>query len=700
MFDFLEKIFKKNNDKDKKLIDEKIIKDDSELNNSLDDIVIEETKDENTEATDVSIVTEDETTIIEDNELVEEVPNIVAETITNKENTLTFKSKESILKSVFGFDSFRENQEKIIDEILSGNNILSIMPTGSGKSLCYQIPAILLEGVTIVISPLISLMEDQILKLRNVGVECAFINSTLSDEEYFKIKKEIIGGKYTIIYIAPERLLSKDFMYIVSKLSINLVVVDEAHCVSQWGNDFRKSYLNINGFVYNINPKPVLAAFTATATNAVQEDIVSMLGLGECSIIKSSFDRSNLYIAKQYITNKNKDNFIINYLKSNKDKYGIIYCSTRLNVDELYNLLKSMMFNVAKYHAGMTDADRKFNQEQFIYDKINVIIATNAFGMGIDKPNVNYVIHYNCPKDIESYYQEIGRAGRDGTKAECILLYNGQDFNISKFLIDKTYDEEKNNNINQEIAFSVYQYKLEKLEKMKMLCHSNDCIKKYILGYFGEHRFENCNNCSVCENEFDEINVTNECSKILELVKTFNMKYGETTLSDVLKGSKSKKITGLGLSQISSYGCLNTLTISEIRDLFSLLLHEEYIYKTNSEYPTIGINSKGVNQLNSKENDIFLKKVKDDRPKIKNERIVINNDLIFKLKEVRLDFARKENVPAYIIFNDKTLENMCQLLPTSIEELLKVSGVGQYKADKYGEQFVSAIKEYIEKYDR
>lgn len=644
----------------------------------------------------------DEVVVLVDTpEIIIEDEQINTPEIVKNNSDLVNKTKETVLKTVFGFDSFRDNQEKIIDEILNGKNILSIMPTGAGKSLCYQIPAILSNGITIVISPLISLMDDQILKLKNVGVECAFVNSTLSEGEYAKVKNEILSGQYQVIYIAPERLQNRDFLYISSKLNIKLVVVDEAHCVSQWGNDFRKSYLNIKDFVGNINPKPVLAAFTATATKTVQEDIISMLGLGDCTVVKSSFDRPNLYISKQYVTDKKKNDFIMNYLNENEEKYGIIYCSTRVNVEELYDFLVENNIRAGKYHAGMEDADRRTNQEDFIFDRINVIVATNAFGMGIDKSNVNFVIHYNCPKDIESYYQEIGRAGRDGTNAECILLYNGQDFNISRFLIDKTYEEEMNNiNVDQEVAQSVYEYKLDKLEKMKMLCYSNECIKKYILAYFGEHKYKNCDNCSICENEFEEVDVTDKCNKILTAVNEFNLRYGETTLADILKGSKSKKITGLGLHNSTTYGILNVMTIAEIRNLFSHLMYEEYIYRTNSEYPTIGINESGLNQLNNQDNKIFIKKVKNDKHNEKKEKLIENSDLIFSLKEVRLELARQENVPAYIVFSDKTLENMCEILPTSMHEFLMVSGVGQFKADKYGEYFIAAIKKYIEKYDR
>lgn len=677
----------------KKIINKTKSKKTDVLEKTVDEVIIEEKTIE--EITDEVVVEVNPIeTIIADEQIS------ISETIKSISDSVK-ATKETVLKSVFGFDSFRDNQEKIIDEILNGNNILSIMPTGAGKSLCYQIPAILSNGITIVISPLISLMDDQILKLKNVGVECVFVNSTLSEGEYAKVKNEILNGQYQVIYIAPERLLNRDFLYISSKLNIKLVVVDEAHCVSQWGNDFRKSYLNIKDFVGNIKPRPVLAAFTATATKAVQDDIISMLGLGECAVVKSSFDRPNLYISKQYVTDKKKNDFIINYLTKNKGKYGIIYCSTRVNVEELYAFLIDNDIKAGKYHAGMEDADRRVNQEDFIFDRINVIVATNAFGMGIDKSNVNFVIHYNCPKDIESYYQEIGRAGRDGTDAECILLYNGQDFNISRFLIDKTYEEEINNiNVDQEVAQSVYEYKLDKLEKMKMLCYTNECIKKYILAYFGEHKFENCEKCSVCENEFEEIDVTIECNKVLAAVNEYNLRYGETTLADILKGSKSKKITGLGLHNSKTYGILNVMTIAEIRNLFSHLMYEEYIYRTNSEYPTIGINESGFNQLNNPDNKIFIKKVKTDKPNDKKEKLIENSDLIFSLKEVRLELARQENVPAYIVFSDKTLENMCELLPTSMHEFLKVSGVGQFKADKYGEYFIAAIKKYIEKYDR
>lgn len=616
-------------------------------------------------------------------------------------NNSAINTKEKVLRSFFGFDSFRENQEKIIDEILNGNNVLSIMPTGSGKSLCYQIPAILASGITIVISPLISLMQDQILKLKNVSANCTFINSTLSEEEYLKTKKEILQGEYQIIYVAPERLQSKDFIYMTSKLNISLVVVDEAHCVSQWGNDFRKSYLDINNFVNSINPKPVLAAFTATATKAVQEDIISMLGLGDCSVIKSSFDRPNLYIAKHLISNKDKDKFIIDYINDNKDKFGIIYCSTRDNVDKLYELLVSNNVSVGKYHAGMEDIDRKQNQKNFIFDKIKVIVATNAFGMGIDKPNVNYVIHYNCPKDIESYYQEIGRAGRDGTSADCILLYNKEDFKISKFLIKVTYKEEKRRidaDLNK--ALSVYNNKLDKLDKMITLCYSNECIKKYILNYFGENKIEKCDNCSNCrEKIFENRDVTDECNKILKIIQEFDSKYGMYILSSTLKGAKTKKISRLGLDKSISYGTLKSFNVSYVHELFDELIFQGYIYKTKGKYPKLGISEIGINQLNDLNKKIFISEFIPNK-KEKNKKTPINSDLLLKLKELRLELARKENVPTYIVFNDRTLENMCELLPTSKEEFLNVIGVGDFKANKYGDYFISAINKYIDKYDK
>ena len=467
-----------------------------------------------------------------------------------------------ILKQYYGYSSFREGQEEIIREILNGNDVLTIMPTGGGKSICYQVPAILLDGITIVISPLISLMKDQVDNINNLGIKSAYINSSLSNIEINNILHEAARNEIKILYVAPERLESQAFLELIASINVSMVAIDEAHCVSQWGHDFRSSYRRISRVISLLRNRPIVTAFTATATDEVREDIINLLELNNPKIFISGFDRNNLKIIIE--KGVNKKNYILDYINNNRHESGIIYASTRKEVDNLYELLNSKGLQVEKYHAGLSDDYRKTAQENFIYDKCNIIIATNAFGMGIDKSNVNFVIHYNCPKDIESYYQEIGRAGRDGTNAECILLYNGQDFNISRFLIDKTYEEEMNNiNVDQEVAQSVYEYKLDKLEKMKMLCYSNECIKKYILAYFGEYKFENCENCSVCENEFEEIDVTIECNKILAAVNEYNLRYGETTLADILKGSKSKKITGLGLHNSNSYGILNVLTIAE-----------------------------------------------------------------------------------------------------------------------------------------
>lgn len=610
-----------------------------------------------------------------------------------------FDGKYDVLKKVYGFDSFRENQENIIDTIMNGEDILSIMSTGSGKSLCYQIPAILSSGITIVISPLISLMEDQIQKLRSYGIECAFINSTLSEGEYSRIKNEILNGVYQIIYVAPERLQSNDFRYISNKINISLVVVDEAHCVSQWGNDFRKAYLSIKSYVNSIKPRPVLAAFTATATLDVEDDIINMLGLINCKVVKGSFDRPNLYISKYNIPFRKKSSFVLDYLLNNKDKSGIIYCSTRKNVDELYRYLFSNGISVGKYHAGMSEEDRKISQDDFIYDRINVMVATNAFGMGIDKSNVNYVIHYNCPKDIESYYQEIGRAGRDGTKAECILLYNGQDFNISKYLIDKMYEEELVSNYSNFVE-DLYQYKLKKLDDMKRLCYTNDCIRIYMLNYFGECKDEDCNNCSSCKSEYEQVDVTKECLSILLLVNELNGIFGETTLANTLKGSKSIKISSLGLDRSRYYGALHNLNISEIRELISTLVYHEYLFKNNSEYPTIALTDNGFKQINERSEKIWMKKMRKSETPKKLTDEMSNMDLMYFLKQLRLDLARKESIPAYLVFSDKTLINMCQILPVDMGEFLSVSGVGEYKAKKYGTQFIKVIKEYVDKYQK
>lgn len=615
-------------------------------------------------------------------------------------------SKEEVLKLYFGFDSFRQNQEEIITNILNGKNVLAIMPTGAGKSLCYQIPAIMSQGVTIVISPLISLMTDQVMKLKNIGINCAAINGMLSNDEYLKVKKDILSGKTKILYIAPERLLNSDFISFASKLDVRLIVIDEAHCISQWGHDFRKSYLNIIDFVKMPKTKPVMAMFTATATRMVQDDIINILGLNDCKVIKSSFDRPNLYISKEYLTSKQKCAKLLSYLKKYKDKFGIVYCMTRKKVDYLHYILNKNGIKAGKYHAGMTDIERKNNQNDFVYDRISVIVATNAFGMGIDKSNVNYIIHYNCPKDIESYYQEIGRAGRDGTNADCILFYNKKDFLTAKRLLDMTYEQEKlKDDYNPANALQIYKNKLKNLEKMKELCLTNECIKKYILNYFGETKFETCNKCSNCGTNFVQVNkisslvnnslnsndVTDECNIILDLVYEYNKKYGISTLVSILKGRIYKNYKQ-NLSNSKHFKVLSYRTGAYIEKLFDKLLVERYLEVINRLYPTIGITPKGLIQLETSKNRIYLT---PSSPSLKpKSNSTIDITLLKELKEVRLKLAKENNMPAYIIFSDHTLESMCQLLPESIDEILYVSGVGRYKATRYGAYFIEAIKKY------
>lgn len=610
-------------------------------------------------------------------------------------------NKFDVLRNYFGYETFRSGQGFVIDCILKGDDILAVMPTGAGKSLCYQIPAIMLDGVTIVISPLKSLMKDQVMNLQNVGIECAFLNSTLNEQEYATIKSEILAHKYRMIYIAPERLLSRDFLYIVSRLSISAVIVDEAHCVSQWGNDFRKSYLNIKTFIENFSIRPVVAAFTATATKVVEEDIISMLNLRNPIQFKGSFDRPNLYFEKKYLKERDKFDFVLNYLKEHANQCGIIYCSTRDMVDSLYDALVEDGYSVGHYHAGMLDEERAKMQEDFVYDKINIMVATNAFGLGIDKPNVNFVIHYNAPKDIESYYQEAGRAGRDGAKAECILLFNGKDFNTSKFLIEKSYDE----NEDYEFADEVFENKMNNLEKMKALCYTTDCIRQFILNYFGEQAPLVCDNCSTCLDEYESIDYTIEASAMLKLVRDYDGKYGEVLICDVIRGSKGIKIKSKKMHLSAYYGVLGHLKSKAVKSIFTSLLLDGYIERELSMYPTIHITDLGKDFLTSEEK-YFIKRPKQAvRQEIVNnekeeKRDYRNHDLIFELKALRLDLARKERVPAYIVFSDKTLENMCDILPVNEREFLRVSGVGEHKLKKYGPVFIELIRKYKEKYEK
>lgn len=597
--------------------------------------------------------------------------------------------KLSVLKDYFGHDSFRDGQEQIVDALLDGRDALCIMPTGAGKSMCYQIPALLFDGVTIVVSPLISLMKDQVGSLVQSGVPAAYINSSLSYPQFLRVLSNVEHGKYKIIYVAPERLLTDGILDTCKKIKISMVAVDEAHCVSQWGQDFRPSYLKIISFVESLANRPIVGAFTATATNDVKEDIKKILRLKNPFEITTGFDRPNLFFG--VIKSSSKDEKLIDLIRERGDRSGIVYCATRKNVESVCELLCDNGFSAARYHAGLDEYERRKNQEDFVFDRKNIMVATNAFGMGIDKSNVTYVIHYNMPKNIESYYQEAGRAGRDGGEADCILLYSPNDVRLNRFMIENS---EGNDELTIEENEQIRESDFERLKYMTFYSTTNDCLRGFILRYFGGEKKAYCGKCSNCLSVHKLVDVTIDAQKIMSCIARTGQRYGKTVICDVLKGSKSEKILKAELNNQSTYGIMKEVTARHIFGTIDFLAEKEYISADN-ETEVLKLLPKSRDVLFGRER-LVMKKVENSEKVVKTHRpeVPVNSELLDALKALRKGIASKKSVPAYVIFTDATLIDMCKKCPETPDEMLEVSGVGRTKLEKFGKQFLEEIAKF------
>ncbi len=600
--------------------------------------------------------------------------------------------KHELLNKYFGYKDFRPGQNELIDTVLSGRDVFGIMPTGGGKSICYQLPALMMKGITIVISPLISLMKDQVLALKNAGISAAYINSSLTIEQLRKVYGYMSERRYKIVYVAPERLFTEGFTATIKKLDISFIAVDEAHCISQWGQDFRPAYLKIPQFIASLPVRPVISAFTATATKEVSEDIVRLLELKNPYKTVTGFDRPNLSF--DVLRPGNKAQTLISLISERKNKSGIVYCSTRKDVEKVTEILSEKGFAVTRYHAGLSDEERIRNQDDFIFDRKNIIVATNAFGMGIDKSNVSYVIHYNMPKSPEAYYQEAGRAGRDGADAECILLFAPKDITTARFLINNSSENEE---LTEEERAAVTEGDLRRLDSMVTYSNTSGCLRAYMLRYFGQQQRDFCGNCGNCKNESEIINITEQAQKILSCVKRVKLHLGytpgETFLIKILKGSQEKKILKTGLDKISTYGIMKDESQDNIRLIFDRLLFEGYL--TKNEFDGVILTRKADSVLFDNESIFMTVRKKKKTSSSSKPGIDIGDAGLYDiLRAVRMRLAKQEKVPAYIIFSNATLQDMAEKAPETIEEFMEVNGVGNAKAELYGEIFINEIKKY------
>ena len=586
-----------------------------------------------------------------------------------------------VLHKYYGYTSFRKGQENIITSIINKEDVLAIMPTGGGKSICYQVPALCLDGITIVISPLISLMKDQVDALKTMGVKARLINSSLSNSEYNEALEEIENDECKIIYIAPERLDSMDFVNIIRGKNISQVAIDEAHCVSQWGHDFRVSYKKIPYFINRLDKRPIVTAFTATASNEVREDIINILNLHNPAVYITGFDRENLSI--NIVKSSSKNKYTLDYVENHKNESGIIYASTRKEVETIYEGLLKRNYSVAKYHAGLSNEARKEYQENFINDDIKIMVATNAFGMGIDKPNIRWVLHYNMPQSIENYYQEIGRAGRDGEDSECVLLFSPGDVHTQKYLVEVGIENPDRKRV---------QYK--KLQQMVDLVYSNTCYRKSILNYFGEPFLEDCNNCSNCLNEGEVVDKTLDAQKVISCIARMKRSFGATMIIDVLRGSKNKKVLDLGFDTLTTYGIMKNYSNEDLKTFINTLVSHGFLDVVENigprgSFPTIKLNEQSLKVIREEI------KVEFKEDKVTKSRYV-ENELYEMLVSLRSEIAKEEGIAPYMVFGDATLKNMASVYATNKEEMLNISGVGQIKYEKYGKRFEDIIEKYIE----
>ncbi len=601
-------------------------------------------------------------------------------------------NKYEVLKRYFGYDSFREGQELLIDSILQGRDTFGIMPTGAGKSICYQIPGIMMEGITLVITPLISLMKDQVAALKEAGIRGAYFNSSLTPGQYRKALEYAKKGTYKIIYVAPERLMNREFLEFAKSVNIEMITVDEAHCVSQWGQDFRPSYLKILDFVRELEKRPILSAFTATATSQVKEDVIRILRLKNPTVLTTGFDRKNLFFSVQKPANKYS--VVKNYIDTHPEKSGIIYCLTRKLVEEVCERLCAEGVAATRYHAGLSDEERRQNQDDFIYDVKPIMVATNAFGMGIDKSNVNFVIHYNMPKNMESYYQEAGRAGRDGEKADCILLYGGKDVVTNQFFIEK---DNENEDLDEEERELIRERDRQRLKKMTFYCHTNECLRNYMLRYFGEKSPGYCGNCINCLTQFEERDITRIARHIIGCVDSSGERYGLVVVLDAVHGNDTEKVRRYHLDENDYYGSESDKSVRYLRQVADFLLLNEYLLQSDDRYSVLQVGPKaGV--VMARQETVTMKIPKEKEPAVrraKGGKAVYDAEdprLFEALRALRAKIARTQSVPPYVVFSDKTLKEMCAKKPRTKAEMLEISGVGEVKFKKYGQAFLEEIQ--------